>query len=137
MYSASAQALDCRLGACAYRYRYGSAARALPMRCCAWTTEEGGIIDWDFLNKYTVPALDADHKPADLRSDVNFRDYLTASTTVWKRPRSGLPTSIYEHPVEQITELARVMGKGNNVWFMYSFASARATALETCPQIHH
>ena len=132
MYTASAQALDAdwvpvRTGTDT-ALLLGVASEMLRL-----DEEEGDIVDWDFLDKYTV-GFDADHKPADLRSDVNFVDYLKGEydgipkTAEWAAKITGTP-------VENITMLARVMGKKNNVWFMYSFASARNDGSENIPQI--
>ena len=95
--------------------------------------EEGNIVDWDFLDKYTV-GFDADHKPANLKDDVNFLDYLNGKydgiekNAAWASKISGAP-------VEQITELARVFAKTNNVWFLHSFAAARNDGAENLPQM--
>ena len=72
--------------------------------------EEGGIIDWDFLNKYTV-GFDADHKPADLRSDVNFRDYLTGKYDGVEKTAEWA-SNICGTPVEQIYRAGPRDGQG-------------------------
>ena len=85
--------------------------------------EEGDVIDWDFLDKYTV-GFDADHKPDDLKEDVNFRDYVEGvydgqpKTAEWASNICGVP-------VEQITYFAREIGKTRNVWMLHNFAAAR------------
>lgn len=95
--------------------------------------EEGDIVDWDFLNTYTV-GFDAEHKPADLKKDVNFRAYLegeydgTPKTAEWASEICGAPA-------EQITELARSLGKTHNVWMMHNYGAARCTGAENFPQI--
>ncbi len=95
--------------------------------------EEGNIIDWDFLDKYTV-GFDADHKPADLKDDVNLRDYLegkydeTPKTAEWA-------SNICGTPVDRITYLARELGKTHNVWLLHNFAAARNNGAENLPQI--
>ena len=95
--------------------------------------EEGNIVDWDFLDKYTV-GFDADHKPADLKEDVNFRDYLegkydgTPKTAEWASEICGVP-------VEKITYFAREVGMKNNVWMLHNFAAARCNGAENLPQI--
>ena len=94
---------------------------------------EGNIVDWDFLDKYTV-GFDADHKPADLKEDVNFRDYLegkydgTPKTAEWASEICGVP-------VEKITYFAREIGKTHNVWMLHNFAAARCNGAENLPQI--
>lgn len=132
MYSASAQALDADW----VPVRTGTDTALLlgvAYEMLRLDEAEGGIVDWDFLDKYTV-GFDAEHKPADLRSDVNFRDYLAGKYDGVEKTAEWA-SNICGTPVEQITELARVMGKGNNVWFMYSFASARNDGSENVPQI--
>jgi len=132
MYTASAQALDAdwvpvRTGTDT-ALLLGVASEMLRL-----DAEEGDIVDWDFLNKYTV-GFDAEHKPADLKEDVNFVSYLKGEydgvpkTAEWASKITGTD-------VENITMLARVMGKKNNVWFMYSFAAARNNGSENIPQI--
>lgn len=95
--------------------------------------EEGNIVDWDFLDKYTV-GFDADHKPTDLKEDVNFRDYLAGAY-------DGIPktaqwaSGICGTPVEKITEFARSIGKAHNVWMLHNFGMARCTGAENIPQL--
>ncbi len=95
--------------------------------------EKGDIIDWDFLDKYTV-GFDADHKPADLKEDVNFRDYLEGKyddvpkTAEWA-------SNICGAPVEKITYLAEVLGKNNNVWLQHNYGAARNNGAENLPQV--
>lgn len=95
--------------------------------------EEGNIVDWDFLDKYTV-GFDAEHKPADLKDDVNFRDYLegkyddTPKTAEWASEICGTP-------VEMITMLAKELGKENNVWWVHNYGAARNNGAENLPQI--
>lgn len=132
MYSASAQALDAvwipvRSGTDTALF-LGVAYEMLRL-----DEEDGNTVDWDFLNKYTV-GFDAEHKPADLRSDVNFRDYLegtydnTPKTAAWA-------SNICGTPVEKITYLARELGKTKNVWMIHNYAAARNHGAENLPQI--
>ena len=95
--------------------------------------EKGDIVDWDFLNKYTV-GFDADHKPADLKDDVNVLDYINGvydgveKTAEWA-------SNICGTPVEKITYLAEALGKTHNVWMMHNFGAARNNGAENLPQI--
>ena len=95
--------------------------------------EEGDVVDWDFLDKYTV-GFDADHKPEDLKEDVNFLDYLNGKydgiekTAEWASEICGVT-------VEQITYFAREIGKTHNVWMLHNFAAARCNGSENLPQI--
>lgn len=96
--------------------------------------EEGNIIDWDFLAKYTVGFEANSAKTPNLREDVNFCDYLRGKydgvlkDAAWASKISGTP-------VQQITMLARALGKTHNVWLMHSFAAARNDGAENLPQI--
>ena len=93
----------------------------------------GDVIDWDFLDKYTV-GFDADHKPADLKEDVNFLSYLKGEydnipkTAEWASEICGVS-------VDQITMLATVLGKKNNVWLLHNYAAARNNGAESLPQL--
>lgn len=95
--------------------------------------EEGDVVDWDFLDKYTV-GFDADHKPADLKDDVNFSDYLAGKydnepkTAEWASKICGVPA-------DEITYFAREIGKKNNVWMLHNFAAARCNGSENVPQL--
>lgn len=95
--------------------------------------EEGGIVDWDFLDKYTV-GFDAKHKPADLKEDVNFVDYVKgAYDDVPKDP--AWASNISGVPEETITWFARELGKSNNVWLLHNFGMARCNGSENLPQL--
>lgn len=132
MYSSTAQALDAewipvRPGTDT-AFLLGVASEMLRLE-----QEAGNIIDWHFLDRYTV-GFDARHRPADLKTDCNFVSYLNGEydgvpkSAQWASKISGAP-------VEKISMLARVLGKQNNVWFMYSFASARNNGAENLPQL--
>ncbi len=133
MYSASAQALDAdwvpvRTGTDT-ALLLGVASEMLRL-----DTEEGNIIDWDFLKKYTVGFDAGSGKAPNLKEDVNFRDYLegrydgVAKTAAWASRLCGTP-------VEQITMLARALSKEKNVWFLHGFAVARNAGSENIPQL--
>lgn len=96
--------------------------------------EEGDIIDWDFLAQYTV-GFDADSvKAPNLREDVNFCDYLAGKYDGIVKD-AAWASRICGTPVEQITMLARALGKTHNVWLMHSYAAARNEGAENLPQI--
>ncbi|MBR5475105.1 MAG: molybdopterin-dependent oxidoreductase [Lachnospiraceae bacterium] len=133
MYSASAQLLDAdwipmRTGTDT-AFLLGVASEMLRL-----DKEKGDIVDWEFLNKYTV-GFDAEHKPADLKEDVNFLDYLegkydgVAKTAEWASKICGVP-------VDRITWFAEILGKKNNVWFMHNYGAARCNGAENLPQIY-
>lgn len=93
----------------------------------------GNVVDWDFLDKYTV-GFDADHKPEDLKEDVNFLDYLEGKydgvkhDAEWASEICGVPT-------DKITWFAREIGKEKNVWLLHNFAAARCNGCENVPQL--
>ncbi|MBR5473835.1 MAG: molybdopterin-dependent oxidoreductase [Lachnospiraceae bacterium] len=132
MYSASAQMLDAewvpvRTGTDTALF-LGIASEMVRL-----DETKGDIIDWEFLNKYTV-GFDAEHKPADLKEDVNFLSYLkgeydgVAKTAEWASEICGVS-------VDQITMLAEVLGKKNNVWMLHNYAAARNNGAENLPQL--
>lgn len=82
---------------------------------------EGDIVDWEFLDKYTV-GFDADHKPEDLKEDVNFADYLEGKYDGVKHDAEWA-SAICGVPVEKITWFAREIGKKKNVWLLHNFAA--------------
>lgn len=133
MYSATAQALDAdwvpvRTGTDT-ALLLGVASEMLRL-----DAEKGDIVDWDFLKKYTVGFDAESEKAPNLKDDVNFRDYLegkydgVVKDAAWASNISGTP-------VEQITMLARALGKTHNVWILHSFAAARNDGAENIPQI--
>lgn len=94
---------------------------------------EGDIVDWEFLDKYTV-GFDADHMPEDLKEDVNFADYLEGKYDGVKHDAEWAST-ICGVPVEKITWFAREIGKKKNVWLLHNFAAARCNGCENIPQL--
>ena len=92
---------------------------------------EMGLIDWDFLGKYTV-GFDAEHMPEGAKPEENFKDYVlgthdgTPKTPEWASEHCGTP-------VEQIKELAHILGKDNKVCMMSSFSAARYLSSEYYP----
>ncbi|MCI8515250.1 MAG: molybdopterin-dependent oxidoreductase [Lachnospiraceae bacterium] len=91
------------------------------------------LIDWDFLNQYTV-GFDAEHMPADAKLAENFKDYVlgayddTPKTPEWASPLCGAPA-------EQITEFARAIGKKNKVMLFHNYGFARCYGAEGIPQM--
>ena len=133
MYSASAQALDAdwvpvRTGTDT-ALLLGVASEMLRL-----DAEEGDIVDWDFLKKYTVGFDAESEKAPNLKDDVNFRDYLEGKYDGIVKD-AAWAANITGTPVERITMLARAMGKTHNVWFLHSFAAARNDGAENLPQI--
>lgn len=98
------------------------------------TRDEGGsLIDWDFLNRCTV-GFDADHMPADAKTDENFKDYVLGKydgiekTAEWASEICGTPAEMIHH-------LADIMGCKNNCYISINGAPARAKGAENFPQI--
>ena len=95
--------------------------------------EDGSLIDWDFLNRCTV-GFDADHMPADARTDENFRDYVLGvydgqpKTPEWASELCGTP-------VELIEKFAEINSCKNNVSFHSNGAPARCKGAENYPQM--
>lgn len=85
--------------------------------------EQGGIIDWDFLDKYTV-GIDGNSMPADAKVNENFRDYLFGAydgqqyNAEWASPICGAS-------VEDIKWYANEMRKDKAVMAYHSFAPCR------------
>ena len=96
--------------------------------------EEGNIIDWDFLKKYTVGFDANSEKAPNLKEDVNFCDYLAGKYDGIVKD-AAWASNICGTPIESITNLARAIGKTHNVWMMHSFAAARNDGAENLPQI--
>lgn len=93
----------------------------------------GSVIDWDFLNTYTV-GFDADHMPEDAKLNENFKDYLLGSydnlpkTAEWA-------TDICGSSVEDIRWYANLLSKQNKVMTLHSFSHARNHNAEDVPQL--
>ena len=95
--------------------------------------EEGDIIDWDFLHKYTV-GFDAESMPADAKLNENLRDYIMGvydgvpKTPEWAEPICGIAP-------EKVTEFARIMGKNNKTYFLHNYGFVRIHGAEMIPQM--
>jgi anaerobic dimethyl sulfoxide reductase subunit A len=94
--------------------------------------KDGSLIDWDFLDRCCV-GQDKDHMPADVKSDENYFDYLRGEydgipkTPEWAEEITGVPA-------DTLREVARILGKDNNVALLSSWASARTYDTEQLPQ---
>ena len=94
--------------------------------------ENGSLIDWDFLDRCCV-GQDKDHMPADARSEENYFDYLRGEydgipkTPEWAEEITGVPADV-------LRQVARVLGKDNNVTILSSWATARTYDTEQLPQ---
>ena len=95
--------------------------------------EDGSYIDWDFLNRCTV-GFDADHMPADAKTDENFKDYVLGAydgqpkTPEWASELCGTP-------VELIEQFADIVSCKHDVSFHSNGAPARCKGAENYPQL--
>lgn len=95
--------------------------------------ETGDIIDWDFLNTYTV-GFDRDHLPEDAVLDECFKEYVLGDydgipkTAEWAEEICGTPA-------EDIRWYAKLMGKSNKVALLHSYSHARNHNAEDIPQL--
>ncbi|MBR2529074.1 MAG: molybdopterin-dependent oxidoreductase [Blautia sp.] len=94
--------------------------------------QDGSLIDWDFLDRCCL-GQDKDHMPSDVKSDENYFDYLRGEydgipkTPEWAEELCGVPA-------DTLREVARILGKDNNVAILSSWASARTYDTEQLPQ---
>ncbi len=94
--------------------------------------DNGSLIDWDFLDRCTV-GFDADHMPADAKTDENFRDYVMGKYDgVEKTPEWA--SEICGTPVDKIHRLADILSCKNNCYFSTNGAPARNKGAENYPQ---
>lgn len=95
--------------------------------------EKNPLIDWDFLNRCTV-GFDAEHMPADAKTEENFKDYLlgayddTPKTPEWAEKICGAPADKIRWYAEQI-------GMKNKVYLLHGYAPARCAGAEDFPQM--
>ena len=95
--------------------------------------EEGDIVDWDFLKKYTI-GFDSDSMPAGASTTENIKGYIlgeydgTPKTPEWASEICGASP-------EDITWLARTFGKNNAVSWLMGYAPSRCNGAENLPQI--
>ncbi|MER2235881.1 MAG: molybdopterin-dependent oxidoreductase, partial [Candidatus Limivicinus sp.] len=94
--------------------------------------KDGSLIDWDFLDRCCL-GQDKDHMPEDVKEDENFFDYLRGEydgvpkTPEWAEEITGVPA-------DTLREVARILGKDNNVAILSSWASARTYDTDQLPQ---
>ena len=95
--------------------------------------EDGSYIDWDFLNRCTV-GFDANHMPADAKTDENFKDYVlgaydgTPKTPEWASEICGTP-------IELMEQFAKIISCKHDVSFHSNGAPARCKGAENYPQM--
>ncbi|WP_165056586.1 MULTISPECIES: molybdopterin-dependent oxidoreductase [unclassified Adlercreutzia] len=112
----------------------GDTALLLAVAYLMITKDEGGsLIDWDFLDRCTV-GFDADHMPADAKTDENFKDYvLGAYDGVPKTP--AWASELCGTPVELIEQLTEILGCKHDVSIHANGAPARCKGAENYPQL--
>ncbi len=94
--------------------------------------QEGDIVDWDFLDRCTV-GFDDGHMPDDATSAENVKGYIlgeydgVAKTPEWASEICGTEP-------DDITWLARVMGKKNAVSWLYGYSASRTNGGENLLQ---
>ena len=95
--------------------------------------EDGSLIDWDFLDRCTV-GFDADHMPADAKTDENFKDYvLGAYDGVPKTPEWA--SEICGTPIPLMEKFCEIIGCKHDVSFHSNGAPARCKGAENYPQM--
>lgn len=95
--------------------------------------ENGSLIDWDFLNRCTV-GFDAQHMPADAKTDENFQDYIMGVYDgIEKTPEWA--SEICGTPVDKIHHLADILGCKNNCYIASNGSPSRNKGAENFPQM--
>lgn len=95
--------------------------------------DKGDIIDWDFLDNYTV-GFDDDHMPADAKLTENVSGYVRGEydgipkTAEWASEICGTPA-------DDIRWYAEKVGKSQAVSMFWSYAPCRTNASESLPQL--
>lgn len=95
--------------------------------------EQGDIIDWGFLDKYTI-GFDDKRMPQKASVDQNIAGYVrgeydgTPKTAEWASEICGAS-------IEDITWFAEIMGKNNAVSWLWGYAPSRCNGAENLPQI--
>ncbi len=95
--------------------------------------ERGDVVDWDFIERYTVGFDDAS-MPGDATVAENIKGYLLGDydgepkTAEWAAERSGASA-------DDIRWLAEVMGKNHAVSWIWGYTPSRCFGAENLPQI--
>lgn len=94
---------------------------------------QGDIIDWDFLDAYTV-GFDGDHMPADATLSENVSGYVRGEydgipkTAEWASEICGTDPA-------DIRWYAEKMGKNHDVSLFWGYSACRTNASESLPQL--
>ena len=95
--------------------------------------ESNPVIDWDFLDRCTV-GFDADHMPADAKTEENFKGYLMGEYDgIPKTPEWA--SAICGTPVEKIRWYAEQIGCTHKVELLHGYGPARCAGAENFPQM--
>lgn len=85
--------------------------------------KQGGLIDWDFLNRCTV-GFDSDHMPEGADPKENFKDYVLG--TYDGQPKNPeWASKICGVPIETIKSFAIELGKSKPATILFGWNSAR------------
>ena len=93
---------------------------------------KGDIIDWEFMNKYTI-GFDDEHMPENAKLQENLKGYVLGQYDGIEKSAEWA-TEICGTPVEDIKWFADMMGKNNKVTYLHSFSHARNKNAEDVPQ---
>lgn len=95
--------------------------------------ENGGVIDWDFLDRCTIGFDDA-HMPQGASTTENIKGYILGEyDQIPKTPEWA--TEICGAPVTDITWFADMMRKDNAVTWLFGYAPSRCNGAENLPQM--
>ena len=95
--------------------------------------EQGNVVDWDFLEKYTI-GFDEAHLPAGASVKEAVREYIAGAydgiekTAAWASEICGAPA-------EDIAWYAEQIGKTHAVTTLFSYAPTRCNGAESLPQM--
>ena len=93
---------------------------------------QGDIVDWDFLNKYSL-GFDAEHMPEGEDPNGNYKDYLLGTfdgvpkNAEWAGKRSGVDP-------EKIKYVATLIGKNTKAGVLSAWSGGRNQQADNLPQ---
>lgn len=95
--------------------------------------EKGDIIDWDFLNTYTI-GFDDDNMPEDASISENIKGYLQGEYDGVPKNAEWASEICGTSPAD-IRWYAEILGKNNKVALTHGYSFARAYGTEDIPQM--
>lgn len=95
--------------------------------------EQGGIIDWDFLNSCTI-GFDAEHMPEGADPADNFKDYLLGTNDGVVKDAEWA-SALCGATVENIKYLAEILKKDNKVCLYTAWGVGRNHNADNLPQM--